>query len=48
MDLNVFAKAVVDGDLNIVKAYIDEWKSTVNNDVTAKNIVSVMINIQNV
>lgn len=45
-DLNVFVKAVEDGDLKIVKTYINEWKSTLNNDITAKNIVSILINIQ--
>ena len=43
MDLNVFAKAVVDGDLQTVKAYVEEWKTTLSNDVTAKNVVRILI-----
>jgi len=43
MDLNVFAKAVVDGDLQTVKAFVEEWKTTLSNDVTAKNIVRILI-----
>ena len=43
MDLNVFAKAVVDGDLQTVKAFVEEWKTTLSNDVTAKNIVRMLI-----
>jgi len=43
MDLNVFAKAVLDGDLQIVKAFVEEWKTTLSNDVTAKNINNALI-----
>jgi hypothetical protein len=45
MDLNVFAKAVVDGDLQTVKAYVEALKTTtiLSNDGTAKNIVRILI-----
>jgi hypothetical protein len=43
MDLNVFAKAIVDGDLQTVKAYIEEWKTTLEKDIIAKNVVRILI-----
>jgi len=44
MDLNVFAKAVVDGDLQTVKAFVEEWKTStiLSNDGTAKNLVRIL------